>query len=127
MSNCRQGDIDLWHVEHTNHDRSTVRPFLLWCATTKLTRRFTLPAATISQALPVSQGQRLDLLGRLLTGHDLPLRTRVAAVIVLLYAQPLTRVVRLTIDDVIRGDQVLLRLGEPPSPVPGPFANLLLE
>jgi len=47
----------------------------------------------------------------------------VAAVIVLLYAQPLTRVARLTID----GDHVLLQLGDPPSPVPGPFADLLLE
>ncbi len=46
-----------------------------------------------------------------------------AAVIVLLYAQPLTRVVRLTID----GDHVLLQLGDPPSPIPGPFADLLLE
>jgi hypothetical protein len=37
------------------------------------------------------------------------------------------RIVRLTIDDVIRdGDQLLLRLGEPPSPVPTPFAKLLL-
>ena len=46
----------------------------------------------------------------------------------LLYAQPLTRIVRLTVDDVIRdGDQTLLRLGEPPSPVPAPFADLLLE
>ncbi len=43
-------------------------------------------------------------------------------------AQPLSRVVRLTIDDVVHdSDQVLLRLGEPPSPVPGPVADLLLE
>ena len=42
--------------------------------------------------------------------------------------QRLSRVVRLTVDDVIRdGDQVLLRLGEPASPVPAPFAELLLE
>jgi hypothetical protein len=34
----------------------------------------------------------------------------------------------LTLDDVIHdGDQVLLRLGEPPSPVPGPIADLLLN
>ncbi|WP_314220592.1 hypothetical protein [Streptomyces zaehneri] len=56
------------------------------------------------------------------------MRLRVAGVIVLLYAQPLSRVVRLTIDDVIRdGDAVLLRLGEPPSPVPAPVAALLLK
>ncbi|MGH3755865.1 MAG: hypothetical protein ACRDRP_24920, partial [Pseudonocardiaceae bacterium] len=48
-------------------------------------------------------------------------------IIVLLYAQRLSRIVRLTIDDVIRdGDQVLLRLGQPPSPVPTTFAQLLL-
>lgn len=70
----------------------------------------------------------MDLLGRVLTDHDLPLRPRVAAAIVLLYAQPLSRVVRLTIDDVIHDDdQVLLRLGEPPSPVPAPVADLLLS
>jgi hypothetical protein len=36
--------------------------------------------------------------------------------------------VRLMLDDVIHdGDSVLLRLGEPPTPVPGPVAVLLLE
>ncbi|WP_208024309.1 hypothetical protein [Amycolatopsis pithecellobii] len=63
----------------------------------------------------------------MLVGHDLPLRSRAAGVIVLLYAQPLSRIVRLTVDDLGRdGDQVLLRLGEPPSPVPAPVAELLL-
>ncbi|UYQ60669.1 hypothetical protein [Streptomyces peucetius] len=39
-----------------------------------------------------------------------------------------SHVVRLTIDDVIRDDDtMLLRLGEPPSPVPAPVAALLLE
>ncbi|MER7043065.1 hypothetical protein [Streptomyces microflavus] len=56
------------------------------------------------------------------------MRLRVAGVIVLLYAQPVSRIVRLSIDDVIRdGETVLLRLGEPASPVPDPVAALLLE
>ncbi|MFH9983361.1 hypothetical protein ACH4ND_29895 [Streptomyces sp. NPDC017179] len=56
------------------------------------------------------------------------MRLRVAGVIVFLYAQPVSRIVRLSIDDVIRdGDTVLLRLGEPASPVPTPVAALLLE
>lgn len=55
------------------------------------------------------------------------MRSRVAAIIVLPYAQPCTRVVRLTVDDVVHeNEQVRLRLGEPPSPVPAPFAELLL-
>ncbi|WP_262697950.1 MULTISPECIES: hypothetical protein [Streptomyces] len=56
------------------------------------------------------------------------MRLRVAGVIVLLYAQPLTRAVRLTVDDVVHdGEAVPLRLGEPASPVPAPVAALLLE
>ncbi|MER8197528.1 hypothetical protein ABTY00_26660 [Streptomyces microflavus] len=56
------------------------------------------------------------------------MRLRVAGVIVVLYTQPVSRIVRLSIDDVIRdGETVLLRLGEPASPVPDPVAALLLE
>ncbi|MFE7835943.1 hypothetical protein ACFU53_07750 [Streptomyces sp. NPDC057474] len=128
LPTCRQTDIDAWHVEHNEHGRNTIRAFLLWCIASKLTRRFRLPAAVIRQASPLPQHERVDLLGRVLTDHDLPLRPRVAAAIVLLYAQPLSRVVRLTIDDVIHDDdQVLLRLGEPPTPVPAPVADLLLS
>ena len=125
MSLCHQADIDAWHNEH---DRNTIRAFLQWCMTSRLTGRFRLPTAVARQAAPLPDHERVGQLGRLLTDHDLPLRSRVAAVIVLLYAQPLSRVVRLTVDDVIHdGDQVLLRLGEPPSPVPAPVADLLLS
>jgi hypothetical protein len=128
LTTCRQTDVDRWHVEHNEHNRNTVRPFLLWCQSTKLTRRFRLPPPQARRAAPLAQNERLSLLGQLLTDDSLPLRSRVAAVIVLLYAQPCSRVVRLTIDDVVRdNDQVLLRLGEPASPVPAPFAELLLS
>jgi len=54
------------------------------------------------------------------------LTERVIALLILLYAQPLSRIVRLTIDDVIHdGDQVFIRLGDPPVPIPGPFAEVL--
>jgi hypothetical protein len=47
----------------------------------------------------------------------------------LLYAQPLSRILRLTASDLSRdgdGDgQTWLRLGDPPSPVPAPFGTLL--
>jgi hypothetical protein len=126
LVSCRQSDIDVWHAEHKEHARASVRAFLRWCAAARLTRRFRLPAAVTSQATPLSEQERVALLGRVLTSHDLPLRVRVAAAIVLLYAQPVSRIVRLTIDDVLHdGDQVLLRLGQPPSPVPAPVADLL--
>ena len=46
----------------------------------------------------------------------------------LLYAQPVTRILSLTLDDVLHDDgEVAIRLGEPPAPVPEPFASLLLR
>lgn len=127
LRTCDQADIDTWHAEHREHDRNRLRSFLLWAMTSKLTPPLRLPAPVIAHGACLPQHQRIALLGRLLTGHDLPLRPRIAGVIVVLYAQPLSRVARLTIDDVIRdGDQVSLRLGEPPSPVPATFAQLLL-
>jgi hypothetical protein len=46
----------------------------------------------------------------------------------LLYAQPITRIVRLTLDDLTHQDGELhLRLGNPSTPVPEPFAALLLK
>jgi hypothetical protein len=127
LHTCDQTDIDTWHAEHAGHVRRCLRGFLLWGQASKLTRPLRLPTLTLARNAPLPQHQRMALLGQLLTGQDLPLRSRVAGVIVLLYAQPVSRIVRLSIDDVIPdGDQVLLRLGEPPSPVPTPFAQLLL-
>ncbi len=53
---------------------------------------------------------------------------RIAGCLLLLYAQPVSRIVQLTIDDVTAGDSgVALRLGQPPSPVPTPLHGLLLQ
>lgn len=128
LESCRQADIDTWHAEHGEHERNRVRSLLLWAMTSKLTRSLRLPGPSVKRNAPLPQHERMALLGQLLTDRDLPLRSRVAGVIVLLYAQRVSRIVRLTVDDVIRdGDQVLLRLGEPPSPVPAPVAELLIE
>ncbi|WP_406529674.1 hypothetical protein [Streptomyces sp. I8-5] len=126
LGTCGQTGIDAWHTEQNEYTRNTMRAFLLWCSASKLTRAFRLPPVHIRRATPMPQPERLELIGHLLTDPDLPLRTRVAGVIVLLYAQPLSRVVRLTLDDIGHSnDQTLLRLGEPPSPVPEPLAELL--
>lgn len=128
LADCRQADVDAWYAENNDSDPNMVRYFLLWCAASQMTRRFQLPLAVPRHAAPLSNSERISHLGRVLTDPALPLQVRVAATIVLLYAQPLSRVVRLKVDDVIRdGAQVLLRLGEPPSPVPAPASDLLLE
>ncbi|MFE5550177.1 hypothetical protein ACFQ71_41490 [Streptomyces sp. NPDC056534] len=85
--------------------------------------RLTLPPAVITHdSEPLHQHRRLAILRRVLNDDSLPLRARVAAALVLLYAQPVSRIVRLTIDDETT---VTVQLGDPPSPLPEPVADLM--
>jgi len=129
LASCGQVDIDAWFAENAEHARTRPRGFLNWAVQGRHCRRsLAIPAMKISRRPALSEDERLAALGRLLTNTEIPMRLRVAGVIVLLYAQPLGRIVRLTVDDVIHdGDTMLLQLGEPPSPVPAPVATLLLE
>ncbi|MCZ1010325.1 hypothetical protein [Streptomyces lydicus] len=129
LSSCGQLDIDAWWAENTEHGRTCLRAFLNWAMQTRHCPGFlSIPAMKVSRRAALSDDERLDALGRLLTDTETPTRLRVAGIIVLLYAQPVSRIVRLTLDDVIRdGDTVLLRLGESPSPIPEPVTDLLLE
>src|SRR5258708_3058865 len=78
---------------------------------------------------PLPQPPPPPLLRRAPPHTQAPVRPRAAACLTLLFPQPPARIVRLTIDDIIHGDdgQILLRLGDPPAPVPEPFAALLLQ
>lgn len=72
--------------------------------------------------------QRLTALRRVLDHDAAPLRSRAAAALVLLFAQPLTRIVCLTTDDILDdGQQVHLRLGAPPLLLPEPVADLVRD
>jgi len=85
-----------------------------------------IPIRSAGNRAPMGQHHRIAALQRLVTDETLPLRSRVAGSMILLYAQPVSRIVRLTIDDILHdGDHTLLRLGEPPTPVPEPLAGLL--
>jgi hypothetical protein len=123
---CTQADLDAWHADYRIARRPT-QEFLRWCMRNKGMPRLEIPVIPTCNPAPIDQHRRLALLRRFLTDDQLPLMDRVVATLLLLYAQPLSRIVRLTIDDVIHEDDgVLLRLGDPPTAVPEPFAGLLL-
>jgi hypothetical protein len=127
LADCRQADIDAWYAGGYTARRLT-RSFLRWAVSSRLMAPVTVPYQDTRNPAPISQRQRLDLLQRLLDHEDAGLLTRVAAILMLLYAQPLTRITRLTLDDILREDgEVTIRLGDPPAPVPEPFATLLLR
>lgn len=65
---------------------------------------------------------------RLLHDDDLDLTDRVAGCLVLLYAQQLSRIVAMTVDQVITDDDdVYLRLGAGRALVPEPMGSLVVE
>ena len=124
LAEATQADLDAWHATHNDHQRRTLRAFLRWEMRTGHLPKLALPSLPISRAAPITQHRRLELLGQVLTDDHSPLRSRVAACLMLLFAQPATRTARLTIDDLTRAadGQVFIRFGEPPTPVPEPFA-----
>jgi hypothetical protein len=127
LGTCGQADIDAWYAGAYTAHRLT-HAFLRWSMRNQLLTSVTIPHQNTTNPTPISQQQRLATIRRLLTKDDIPLLTRIAATLMLLYAQPLTRILRLTIDDVLHQDnEVSIRLGDPPSPVPEPFAGLLLQ
>lgn len=127
LADCTQADVDAWYAGGYTARRIT-RAFLRWAMRSKHMTAVTVPHRSTSNPAPLAQHQRLALLRQTVNRDDVPLQDRVAAALVLLHAQPLTRIARLTTDDVLQEDgEVLVRLGDPPSPVPEPLAGMLLD
>lgn len=124
-----QADIDTWHASHPIHQRQAARGFLTWAMTHHHLPRRQLPRLQFNTGEAITQHRRLTLLRHYLTDSPAPLRPRAAACLMLLYAQPLSRILHLLTADITRSPdgQTLIHLGDPPSPVPEPFATLLLR
>lgn len=125
-----QAEIDRWHATHRPHEQLALRAFLTWARNSgRLSWRPRFPRLAITEGQRLTQHRRLELLRRVLDENAGPLRSRAAACLMLLFAQPASRIVLLTTEDLIQDadGQVLIRLGDPPAPVPEPFADLLLQ
>lgn len=143
LRDCRQADLDRWLATARSHDHVLLRPFLRWAAASRHAPRLRMPTEVRGTTRQVSAQQRLDAMRRTIDGAAMTSTDRVIVMLILLYAQPLTRIVRLTLDDIQHhqpshqpdaepgktADEggVFLRLGDPPVPVPPPFDQILLE
>ena len=124
-----QADIDAFYTSHKLHHRQNIRAFLTWAISQGHVPASYVPVIKFSKGESITQTERLDLIRRFAPAGDLPLHLRTAACLMLLYAQPLSRILRLTAGDIRREDdgRAYLRLGTPPAPVPEPFAAMLDE
>jgi hypothetical protein len=128
LKKLTQADIDFWYATHKVHARQVVITFLTWAMTNRHMPRLVIPRMRFNPGVAMTQQRRLDLLHHYLTHDELHLATRVAVCLMLLYAQPLTRIQTLSLDDITRDEDgyLVIAFGDPPSPVPEPFATLLV-
>jgi integrase len=128
LAATRQADLDYWAVDKPANARAN-KAFLVWCMANKTMPTLVIPAPahTAQRTAPMDQTTRIQTLHRLLTDPKLPLRSRTAGALVLLYAQPVSKIVGLRVTDITThaDGQTTLNLGTPPSPVPDPLAGLL--
>jgi integrase len=123
-----QAHIDAYYAGHATHQREGVRAFLIWASGHgHIPGHLDIPSQQRYTGQVITQQRRLDLLRCFAADTVIPIRPRTAACLMLLSAQPLSRILRLTAADLSRDDdgQTWLRLGDPPSPVPVPFDALL--
>jgi hypothetical protein len=125
IANCTQQDVDQW-IATGPTTRHAIRTFLVWCKKMRINRSVTLGFREAKTVRSLTQDQRLAWIRELLTGESESLPYRVAATLLLLYAQPLVRIAALPMTKVIVApDGLSLALGVTPSPVPEPFAAML--
>ncbi|MCR8577566.1 hypothetical protein [Streptomyces sp. Isolate_219] len=131
LATCSQDHIDQW-LSSDQAGRFVVRNFVTWAVDHRHAHGIAIPTRSDSNSrgqttLPEAD-QRWTLSKRLL--HDTTLDTvdRVAGCLVVLYAQPCSRIVSLTISHVTETDNgVRLQLGTRPLDIPEPLGNLIRE
>jgi hypothetical protein len=112
LDGCRQADLDDW-LATGPAQRRTARSFYQWAATRGHAPPLDFPAETHNRrGLPITDDERWATARRVLHDPDVEVIDRVAGALVVLYGQTVTKISRLTVDDVtITGDHTSIQLG----------------
>lgn len=122
-----QGALDRWLVTQPRTRGAAARQFVGWARQAGLTGDIDIPKPRAQTTLePIGEDDRWGHLRRLLTDEQLPLDTRAAGALVLLYGLPVSRVSELRADQLTRrGGHSYLALGAHPLLLPPAVADLL--
>lgn len=127
LATCLQPDVDEWLVSGPT-TRSKIRNLLAWAKKARLNRSVHIIHRQAPPNRSLTQQQRLAWLRELLTGDSETLPYRVAGTLLLLFAQPLTRIAALPTSAIATTDNdVQISLGREPIPVPQPFSDMLIH
>lgn len=124
---CTQQDVGEWLASGPT-TRTAIRTFFVVAKKARLNTAVTIQHRSAKTSPLLSQDQRLAWIHELLTGTSESLPYRVAGMLLLLYAQPLVKVVTVPTTFVDDGDTGMsITLGAHPTDVPEPFASLVRE
>lgn len=124
---CTQQDVDEWLATGPT-TRAAIRTFFVVAKKARLNTTVTVQHRSAKSSPSLSQDQRIAWIHELLTGTSESLPYRVAGMLLLLYAQPLVKVVTFPtsiVDDSDSGMSIML--GTHPTDVPEPFASQIRE
>jgi hypothetical protein len=126
LATARQGDLETWLASPKATHREGAGNFVRWARRQKLTR---LDFAAVKWGGPtgiIDTETRWEQARWLLHDDTVKPEDRVAGLLVLLYAQPVSRIVCLTLEHLDASDtKVRLRLGREPVLLPEPLAGLV--
>jgi hypothetical protein len=124
---CTQQDVDEWLATGPT-TRTAIRTFFVVARKSRVNTTVAIQHRSAKTSPSLSQDQRLAWTHELLTGTSESLPYRVAGMLLLLYAQPLVKVVAFQTGIVDDGDTGMsIVLGAHPTDVPEPFASRIRE
>jgi hypothetical protein len=126
LAACTQAHLDQWLAGTSGHLVRSAN-FVRWAVARRHASRLTAPASRWpGPAGPLDQDRRWADARRLLHDDAYPAASRVAGLLVLLYAQKLNAITALTTGHVLHEDgRTLLRLGSRPIVLPAPLDTLV--
>lgn len=124
---CRQQDLHEWLATGPT-TRTKIRAFFAWAKTSKINNAVHVDTPPAKSVRLVTQDQRLAWIRNLLRGDAGSLPYRVASMLLLLYAQPVVKIVAMQTTDVVpMPRETRISFGAEPVPVPEPFAGMLKD
>lgn len=130
LHTLRQSDLDRWLATGVSAIcRARAGEFIRWAVAHRLARDLELPTDRwTAPTRPVDGQQRWAAARRLLTDDTVKLEYRIVGLLVLLYAQHVSVISRLTLDRVaVTAGSVRLRLGTTPIVLVDPLAGLVRD